>query len=273
MNAAPRTFLALAGALAGLVACGPTVAAVTFYEHEGFQGRSFTTEREVTDFVRRGFNDLASSVIVSDQRWEVCNDSGFGGRCVVLRPGQYPSLRSMDLNDRISSARRLDDRAQIEDERYAPPPVVDRDYRRRNGERLYQAKVISVRAVVADDERRCWVDRGELQPEHRDANVPGLLIGAVVGGILGHQIGGGTGRSIATIGGAAAGAAVGSQVGRNRGAQAAYGPVERCGTAPNQARPEYWDVIYEFRGTQHEVQMTSPPGDTITVNRAGEPRA
>jgi len=39
------------------------------------------------------------------------------------------------------------------------------------------------------------------------------------------------------------------------------------------ARPAYWDVVYNFRGQQHRVQMTSPPGQTVTVNGAGEPRA
>jgi uncharacterized protein YcfJ len=274
MNTPARTTLAFSLVLAGLAAAGPSLAEVTFFEHEGFQGRSYTTDRRIGDLARRGFNDLASSAIVSGQRWEVCNDSRFGGRCVVLRPGQYPSLRAMGLNDRISSAREVDGRTQVEDERYAPPPVVDRDYRRRNGERLYQAKVVSVRAVIATPERRCWVERGELQPERRDANVPGALLGAVIGGILGHQIGGGSGRDIATVGGVVAGAAVGSQVGRDRNGGPVYGPnVERCSTTPSQARPEYWDVTYEFRGKQHQIQLTSPPGETVTVNRAGEPRA
>ncbi len=33
----------------------------------------------------------------------------------------------------------------------------------------------------------------------------------------------------------------------------------------SQASPEYWDVTYEFCGQQHSIQMTSPPGPTITV--------
>ena len=86
MNAALRTTLALALALAGLTVAEPSFAQITFYEHDGFQGRSFSTDRQVRDFVRRGFNDRASSAIVTGQRWEVCNDTGFGGRCVV-RPG------------------------------------------------------------------------------------------------------------------------------------------------------------------------------------------
>lgn len=274
MNTRSKTVLAFGLVLSGLSAAGPALADITLFEHESFQGRAVTTDRRITDLGRRGLNDLASSVIVSGQRWEVCNDSSFRGRCVILRPGQYPSLGAMGLNDRISSAREVAYRAEVQDERYAPPPVVDRDYRRRKGERLFQARVVAVHAVLGTTDRRCWVERGELPPEHRDTNVAGALLGAVIGGILGHQIGGGTGRDIATAGGVVAGAAVGSQVGRDRSGGSVEGPyVERCSTTPSQARPEYWDVTYEFRGRQHQVQMTSPPGDTVTVNRAGEPRA
>jgi hypothetical protein len=44
-------------------------------------------------------------------------------------------------------------------------------------------------------------------------------------------------------------------------------------TVPSAARPDYWDVTCEFHGQQHRVQMTAPPGDTVAVNRHGEPRA
>ena len=33
---------------------------------------------------------------------QVCGESGFRGYCIVLRPGQYPSLGAMGLNNRIS---------------------------------------------------------------------------------------------------------------------------------------------------------------------------
>jgi hypothetical protein len=81
-------------------------AQVTFFEHDGFRGRSFTTDRPVADFSRFGFNDRASSVIVRSGRWELCIDGRFRGRCVVLRPGRYASLSAMGMNDRVSSVRR-----------------------------------------------------------------------------------------------------------------------------------------------------------------------
>lgn len=246
---------------------------ITFYERSGFQGQAFATDQQVGNLERFGFNDRASSVEVSGGRWEVCEDAGFTGRCVVLGPGRYPSLAETGLNNRISSVRSMRD-ARIDD-RSARAPVTGAvaayDYRRRPEERLYEANVTSVRAVVGPPEQRCWVEREQVVPDRGDRNVPGAVVGAVIGGILGHQIGGGRGRDIATVGGAVAGAAVGSNVGRDRG-QAYAQDVQRCERVPSQARPDHWDVTYSFRGQEHRVQMTDPPGPTVTVNEQGEPR-
>jgi len=251
------------------------MAQVTFYENENYGGRAFTTQGQVDNFQRSGFNDRASSVLVTKERWEVCEDSQFGGRCVVLRPGRYPSLGAMGLNDRISSVRTVSRNARFDDERYAPAPMPMYDARRRNNERLYEANVASVRAVVGPPEQRCWLEREEVSQEPSRSNVPAAIAGALIGGILGHQVGGGTGKDLATVGGAIAGGALGAQVGRDgRATQPATTQnVQRCTTVPSQARPTLWDVTYDFRGQEHHVQMTSPPGATVTVNRKGEPRA
>jgi uncharacterized protein YcfJ len=241
-------------------------AQITFYARENFEGPSFTTQSEVRNFERIGFNDRASSVIVTSRRWEICDDPRFTGRCVILRPGQYPSLAAMGMDNAVSSVRMVVRTARIDDNRYAPPPppVAAYDYGRRSSERLYQANVISVRAVVGPPEQRCWVEREQVRSR---ANVPGAVAGAVIGGILGHQIGHGGGRDVATIGGAVAGGAIGANVGRGGGSQ----DVQRCETVPAQA-PSFWDVTYQFRGQEHRVQMTAPPGPTVIVNEQGEPR-
>jgi hypothetical protein len=80
---------------------------ITFYENEGYSGRWFSTDRQIRNFRRFGFNDAADSVKVRGGRWEVCTGPRFEGRCVVLRRGDYPSLRQAGLEDRISSARPL----------------------------------------------------------------------------------------------------------------------------------------------------------------------
>jgi uncharacterized protein YcfJ len=269
MNAILKSALAVAGVLIAT----QVVAQVTLYEREGFEGRSFTTERQIGNLERYGFNDRASSAVVARDRWEVCDDAGFRGRCVVLRPGRYPSLAALGLNDRVSSVRIVGGDARIDESRYAPAPAAVYGYRRRESEQLFEANVTSVRAVVGPPEQRCWVEREQVVEERRHANVPGAIAGAVIGGILGHQIGGGRGQDLATAGGAVAGAAVGANVGRDGdGQQLTSRDVQRCASAPSQARPEFWDVTYNFQGQEHRVQLTAPPGPTVTVNGQGEPR-
>jgi uncharacterized protein YcfJ len=255
----------------GLAFATCATAQVTFYEHQGFAGRNFTTQKQVQDLSRFGFSDRASSVIVAGDRWEVCDDVRYGGRCIVLRPGRYPSLAAMGLNDRISSVRTVDRRARIDDSRYSPAPLAAYDFNRRSDERLFEAQVTSVRAVVGQAEQKCWVEREQVH-SRGEANIPGAVVGAVIGGILGHQVGSGRGNDAATVGGAVVGGAVGANVGRSGGATSSR-DVQRCATAPSQPGADYWDVTYSFRGQEHRVQMSAPPGRTVSVNAQGEPRA
>ena len=267
------TVLRTALAAAGVAFSAQAVASVTFYEHEGFQGRSFSTQKQIGNFEKAGFNDRASSVVVLNERWEVCQDARFSGECIVLRPGRYPSLGAMGLNDRVSSVRMVNNNARVEDRRYAPAPMPVYDNRRRNGERTYQADVTSVRAVMGQAEQRCWVEREQVSQGQSGGNVPAAVLGGIIGGVLGHQVGGGTGQQIATAGGAVGGAALGYNVGRNDGGhQVATRDVRRCSTSPSQ-NPDYWDVTYNFRGREHHMQVASPPGPTVSVNAKGEPRA
>lgn len=259
-----------------LVAIATHAAAqVTFYEREGFRGRSFTAERPIGNFERFGFNDRASSVIVERGRWEVCEDARFSGRCVVLRPGQYPSLAAMDMSNSVSSVRPVGRNARYENEAPAPAAVQRYEYYPRQGEPLFTADVTSVRAVVTQAQQRCWVEREQVvRDDPGGANVPGAIAGALIGGVLGHQIGGGRGRDVATAGGAVGGAALGANLGRGDGggSQVYSQDVQRCANVQGSARPDYWDVTYRFRGREHRVQMSAPPGRTITVNGNGEPR-
>lgn len=254
----------------------PAASRVVLYAREGFQGRAITVDAAVDDFRNIGFDDRASSVVVSGERWEFCQDARFGGDCAVLRPGQYPSLAAMGMNDRTSSARAVGRGVRVEDHRYAPLPVVSRDYGRRDEERVYEVDISSVRAVVEDSGRRCWVEQPQtVQERSGGPNVPRALLGAVIGGILGHQVGGGSGRDLATGVGVVAGAAIGGSSGRGEGAQQVVTTqnVERCTGDPGHARAAYWDVTYSFRGLEHRVQMNKAPGRTLTVNEHGEPRA
>ena len=231
----------------GRYAPQPMPGQITFFEHDGFQGRAMTAENDVPNFVPFGFNDRASSVVVLGERWEACEHVNYGGRCVILRPGRYPSLSAMGLNDTLSSVRMVHPAARFDDARYAPQPVPAYDWRRRHGERLYDVEVRAAHAVYATPQQHCWVEREQVvQDQRRDPNVGGAIVGGVLGGILGHQIGGGTGRDIATVGGAVAGAAIGANAGRDNPTVSTRN-VQRCAETPAR-------------------------GQTVTVNESGEPR-
>lgn len=261
------TSILLAAALALL--CGAqAMAQVTFYESKDFHGRAFTAKGKEADLRREGFNDRASSVIVDSGLWEVCEDPGYRGRCVLLREGSYDSLKRMGINNEISSARRVSSADGYRGYRPEPLPAPTYEYRRRPDERVYEAEVDSVHAVMGEAEQQCWIER-ERVSRKGGRDVGGAIVGGVIGGVIGHQIGSGTGQDIATAGGAVAGAAIGSEAGRDR--KVRERAVRRCETV-DDGPPAYWDVTYEFRGVEHHVQMSAPPGPTIYVNERGEPR-
>ena len=256
-----KHFTATLGAV--LLASSVAHAQVTFYSREGFTGQSIVVGGTSADLNRAGFADRASSVIVDRGRWEMCEHPGFQGRCVVLRPGQYPSLAALGLDNQVSSVRPAGGRPNAA---YAPPPppAPAYGYYPRQGERTFQANVVAVRVVMGPPEQRCWVERERLG--QYGPNVPGAILGGVIGGVLGHQIGGGSGRDVATALGAVGGAAVGAHT---------RGPsydVQRCSARPGTEQPAYWDVTYEFRGREYRAQLAFDPGPTITVNGRGEPR-
>ena len=263
-----RSVMAVAIASGAAIAL-PVAAQVSLYSGDGFRGEVFRVDNTVWNMDRSGFNDRASSAVVESGRWEVCEDARFAGRCIVLAPGSYPSLDAFGFGNRISSVRPVAQRAAYAVEA-PPPPAPVYEYRRRPSERLFEATVTSVRAVVGPPEQRCWVERQQVVEPRGEPNVAGAIIGGVIGGVLGHQVGAGRGRDVATVGGAVAGAAIGANTGRT-----AVGSrdVQRCAAVGDTARPAYWDVTYVFRGVEHRAQMAAAPGPTITVNGHGEPRA
>jgi uncharacterized protein YcfJ len=244
---------------------------ITFYEGEAFRGRAFNTRDTVIDFSRHGFNDRAASVVVDRGRWEVCEHAGFQGRCAVLRRGSYDSLRDIGLTHQISSVRPVERGRRYSQEVPEAMATPNYAFRQRPDERLYEAPVTSVRAVVGPPNQRCWMERQQVSQPQNNANIGGAVIGGIIGGILGHQVGGGRGKDLATAGGAVAGAVVGSQVGGGRN-EVVGADVQRCENVASTT-PEFWDVTYNHRGTEHRVQMSAPPvGNTIVVNERGEPR-
>ena len=268
--------------IAALLACGaataaiPAAAEVVLFGRDGFAGRSVELRGPQPDLRDHNFNDRASSAIVYGRAWEVCEHVHFEN-CRILEPGRYPDLRSMGLDNGISSLRPIRQGVRYNRDRYAPAPAYPvYDARRRRDERLYEAEVVHVREVYGAPEQRCWVERQPVaydSPLPRSGNeVGGALIGGILGGVLGHQVGSGRGNDLATGVGAVAGALAGANVARNQSGGVYTQDVRRCENTHTSGRPEYYDVTYVFRGQEHRMQTTAPPPPTITVNGRGEPR-
>jgi len=97
--------LAMAGALAA-IATSSFAGQMTVYPNPGFQGQGLTTTDAMTDLGRSLFATQASSVVVSDGRWEACTEAYFRGRCAELLPGNYSNL-SGSLGGMIVSVRQI----------------------------------------------------------------------------------------------------------------------------------------------------------------------
>jgi hypothetical protein len=79
---------------------------ISLFTDADYRGRPLTLREPVLNLDRIGFNDLASSAIVRSGTWEICEHKDFGGRCIVLGPGEY---RMFDgFNDQASSVRELE---------------------------------------------------------------------------------------------------------------------------------------------------------------------
>jgi hypothetical protein len=80
---------------------------ITLFEGEYFNGRRFGANGALTNLDPTGFNDRAKSAIVRSGTWQLCADMYFRGDCVTLPPGEYPTLQSMGMANRVSSLREI----------------------------------------------------------------------------------------------------------------------------------------------------------------------
>jgi len=230
--------------------------------------------RQADDLAADGgrYNDVHSLALLASQRVAAAQDvarvRSEQAALAAQRSATDARMQADAAQLRAAEAQRQADEAQRLAASAAPGGY---DFRRRQGEALYEAPVTAVRAVVGPPQQRCWVERQVIDSGAGGVNVPGAIVGGVVGGILGHQIGSGRGQDVATGIGAAGGAVVGANVGRAPGTVYTQ-DVQRCENVGSAGSLDYWDVTYTFRGYEHHVQTTSPPGRTILVNAEGEPR-
>lgn len=91
----------------------------------------------------------------------------------------------------------------------------------------------------------------------------GALLGAVAGGAVGNAIGNGNGRVAATVIGLVGGALVGDSI---EGTTQQVQNVQRCTTQTfYENRASHYNVVYEYQGTQYNVQMAQDPGQYVRL--------
>lgn len=245
MHTRTRTTLRTAIALASTLLASTAMAQVTFYENDEFGGRRFDTNQSVPNFLDHGYNDRASSIVVTSQTWEVCENTQYRGQCVLLRPGNYPSLRAMGLNDRVSSVRMM-----VADTRNNAPPAP-LGWQGPNAGRAFRADVNSVRGIFGAPDQRCWVSPAEAERTRGNLDLPG------------RRNPGNYARNN------------GRDAEQNRfreGAPVVVRDLQRCNGVPQVRGSDYWEVTYTFRGRQYHIQTHVMPESTILVDRRGTPR-
>ena len=70
----------------------------------GMRGKSMKLDRDAPTLEGSGFNDRASSLVVTEGTWQLCSDPGYSGTCRTYSPGQYPDL-GYGMAKEVSSAR------------------------------------------------------------------------------------------------------------------------------------------------------------------------
>ena len=92
----------------------------------------------------------------------------------------------------------------------------------------------------------------------------GALLGAVAGGAVGNSVGNGGGRALATVIGLVGGAIVGDRIEGGGGSQVQN--VQQCSTQTfYENRASAYNVVYEYQGTQYNVQMAQDPGPYVKL--------
>ena len=92
----------------------------------------------------------------------------------------------------------------------------------------------------------------------------GALLGAVAGGAVGNAIGNGGGRAAATFIGLVGGAMLGDRV--EGGGTSQVQNVQQCSTQTfYENRASHYNVVYEYQGTQYNVQMAQDPGPFVKL--------
>jgi hypothetical protein len=98
-------FASTLGAIGLAFATAAVAGDATIYSRSHFEGRALRLQGSDPNIGNNGFDNVGS-IVVHSGRFEFCSRPGFDGRCAVLGPGRYASLRE-DWDYRVLSVRDL----------------------------------------------------------------------------------------------------------------------------------------------------------------------
>lgn len=79
---------------------------VVLYSARDYQGASHGLDKSQPDVRADALQAAATSAVIENGQWELCDGTYFRGQCVTLGPGKYPSMEAVGLTHGVSSARR-----------------------------------------------------------------------------------------------------------------------------------------------------------------------
>ena len=125
------------------------------------------------------------------------------------------------------------------------------------------ARVISSTPVVQQIAVPRQVCNNQAVVTEAPTSGAGALMGAVAGGAAGNAIGNGNGRALATVIGLMGGAILGNNI---EGSGNQVRNVQQCAMQTvYENRSSHYNVVYEYQGTQYNVQMPNDPGQYVRL--------
>ncbi len=124
-------------------------------------------------------------------------------------------------------------------------------------------RVISSTPVVEQIAVPRQVCSGQTVTTEAPKSGAGFALGALAGAGAGNAIGNGSGRAVATFIGLVGGGLLGNQI--EAGRQQTQN-VQQCSTQTfYENRASYYNVVYDYQGTQYTVQLPQDPGPFIKL--------
>jgi len=85
-------------------------AEMVLYAANEYSGASQPVDlRQAADLREEPLQAKATSAVIAEGEWQLCDDTYYRGQCVTLGPGKYPSLEQFGLNKGVTSVRRVGD--------------------------------------------------------------------------------------------------------------------------------------------------------------------